>query len=102
MFLKWVQKKPVEHFTVPQVYNNPAAQLGPAPRTYAHKFIACSDCTVDLYAVQRSLCNFIILPIICQYSGILRVAASEVAATLAWERRNYCITCCYWLPLRHI
>jgi hypothetical protein len=55
MFIKRVQKKPVEHFTVPQVYNYPAAQLGPAPRTYAHKFIACSDCTVDLYAVQRDV-----------------------------------------------
>ena len=36
-------KKPIEHFTVPQVYY-PAANDGPAPQTFG-KFIACSDFT---------------------------------------------------------
>ena len=54
--LKMGIKKPVEHFTVPQVNNHPAANEGPAPRTF-YKFIACSVCTVDLYAVQRDPFN---------------------------------------------
>lgn len=64
--LKIGKIKPVEHITVPQVLYNPVAFIGPAPQTY-NKSVACSVCTVDLYAVQRNLLNIIISTIMCQY-----------------------------------
>ena len=51
MFYRY-KKIPVEHFTVPQVCVIILLPIKAQPHELINKFIACSVCTVDLYAVQ--------------------------------------------------